>query len=87
MLRRLGSLLALDDESQPATDSPHLTELMLRAKEQIEYYLSAVNLDRDDFMRSQIQSTPEGLIPASHRRIGSHSGIRVSDKLQLTMES
>jgi hypothetical protein len=38
---------------------------MLRAKEQIEYYLSAVNLDRDSFMRSQVQSTSENFISVS----------------------
>jgi hypothetical protein len=61
MMKRLGSLMALDHESEPQ-DKVELTEVMQRAKEQIEYYLSAVNLDRDRFMREQMQSNENGFI-------------------------
>jgi hypothetical protein len=61
MLKRLGSLLALDHESEPQ-NTVELTEVMQQAKEQIEYYLSAGNLEKDKFMREQTQAGEEGFI-------------------------
>jgi hypothetical protein len=64
MLRRLGSLLAMDGDPDPPPDIP-LTAVMLRGQEQIEYYLSPANLDQDSFFRSQLNSNPDGFIPIS----------------------
>ena len=63
MFKRLGSLLELDRQAESETKNEvELTEVMITAREQIEYYLSAVNLDKDKFMREKTQESPEGFI-------------------------
>lgn len=57
-MKRLGSLLALEREAE-ANEAFTMTELMQQGKDQIEYYLSSTNLEKDTFMREQTEKDPE----------------------------
>ena len=65
MIKRLGSLLALDKESESQTDAFEMSDTMQRAKDQVEYYLSSFNLDHDDFMRKKSTENEDGYIDVS----------------------
>jgi hypothetical protein len=66
MIQRLGSLLALDKEAKNEQhEQIELTEPMLRAREQIEYYMSMINMDHDDFFREKIEDSDDGCLDVS----------------------
>jgi hypothetical protein len=65
MIHRLGSLLALDKEVKDEDERIELTEPMLRAREQIEYYMSVINMDQDDFFREKIEKSEDGCLDVS----------------------
>jgi hypothetical protein len=62
MIQRLGSLLALDKETADGDDRVELTEIMRLAREQVEYYMSMVNLDRDSFFREKVEKSGDGTV-------------------------
>lgn len=62
MFKRLGSLLALDKEAEGGGETVELSQEMLVAKEQVEYYMSAVNLEKDKFMREQTENGEDNFI-------------------------
>ena len=63
MFKRLGSLLELDKEATDAKSDNELSDVMIIAREQIEYYLSVTNLDKDRFMREKLEENSDGLMP------------------------
>ena len=65
MINRLGSILALEREAENDEPQIELSEIMEQGKEQIEYYLSGLNLEKDEWMREKIQQNEDGLIPVS----------------------
>ncbi|OHS98385.1 La domain containing protein [Tritrichomonas foetus] len=64
MFKRLGSLLQLDSHEE-TNENIVLNEQMQRAKDQIEYYLSGTNLERDKFFREYSSKDPERWIDVS----------------------
>lgn len=64
--KRLGSLLQLDAQAGPDSSEQFvMTEQMQRAKDQVEYYLSSTNLERDNFFRNLTVNNPDRWIDAS----------------------
>ncbi|KAH0787187.1 La domain containing protein [Histomonas meleagridis] len=59
MIKRLGSLFALDKEAEGKSDDFEMTDIMQSAKDQIEFYLCNTNLDNDEFMREQVLKTKD----------------------------
>ena len=55
MFKRLGSLLKLDAEARD-DDCTKLSAQLQRGKDQVEYYLSGTNLERDNFFRELVTS-------------------------------
>lgn len=54
--------MALDKEAEGVTAEPELTYIMRIGKEQIEYYLSSTNLDKDSFLRERVTTGENGRI-------------------------
>lgn len=65
VIPRLGSIIALDREAEQEEQKPLLSEIMELGVEQIEYYLSGANLEKDEWMRNQEATSPNHMIPIS----------------------
>jgi len=63
ILPRLGSLLALDKAAEGEEQPIIMTEVMNKGKEQIEYYLSASNMENDSFMKEKYFEHEKNGIP------------------------
>lgn len=64
--KRLGSLLQLDAQAgQDTNDTFLMTNQMQRAKDQVEYYLSSTNLEKDKFFQNLTTSNTDRWIDVS----------------------
>lgn len=63
--KRLGSLLQLDAQAGDTNEQFLMTQQMQRGKDQVEYYLSGTNLEKDKFFHDLTVKNPDRWIDVS----------------------